>query len=133
MRPCIERMRNTVLDAGFRATSVRGMSFHCQCPAHNGGDLNAKFFETPDGKMLFHCHSRGCSWQEAMESLDLVHADFFPPDLNPLKPKRGPEVDLDEVVILCAEHDRAQGIRLSEEDQQRHREALMRRHGRNAA
>ena len=129
-----------VLDEGYRvAHSVRGNSFRCQCPAHGGSNpANAVFFLNERGNISFKCYSRDCKWQEARDALDLTNSDFLIESDNPLyqkkldnhgNPRDGFKVDLDEVVILCAEHDIAHGIPISDEDLEHYKRLSLKKAG----
>lgn len=132
-RPCLERVRDAVLDNGQKAYKVSSNQFMCQCPAHGGGDFNAQFKMQPSGKISFRCFSHDCDWQSMLDALDLVHSDFYPEHMNPMKPKPVQMVSDLEALIVVAENDIAQGKRLSPRDQQKYRDALKARYLRGVA
>lgn len=132
MRPDINFIRQAAHDAGYRPSNVRGNSFSCRCPAHDGkDDPNASFFTRPDGSIGFCCHSRQChtdrlGWQSMLDALDLTNSDFFPGGLGPSRP-RGPDPSLDDWCLVTARDNRARGMRLTEADKRREFAAFQRR------
>lgn len=131
-RPSLDRVRNAVLDAGKRASPMAGNYFRCQCPAHDGDGLNAVIKLQSSGKISFTCYSNDCSLQALMDSLDLVHSDFYPPDLNPLK-RTYREPSHDAALCMVAKNDLEQGKKLTASEMENYQMALVRLYGSNGA
>lgn len=123
--PSLERVRNAVLQYGKKADPIRGNSFRCQCPAHDGDGMNAVLKQQPSGKISYTCHSHGCDLKLLMDVLDLVSSDFYPYELNPLRHKRVQTVSDDEAYCVVAESD-MKTRRLTDKEQQKYRDCLRR-------
>lgn len=128
-RPCIHRIRNTVLDAGFKALPLRSNQFRCQCPAHGGVGYNAGFRVLHDGNIQFKCFSQDCSLKDLMDSLDLTHKEFFMPDNNPLYAGRAKEHSFDECFILHVEDAIQYGKPVSDADLEKYKLMKLRAEG----
>ena len=127
-KPDLHRLRNQVLDAGFKAGGIRGSVFRCQCPAHRGNGYNAQFKMQQSGKITYTCYSHGCDLKLLSDVMDLTSADFYPDSLNPLKSRAsGPDPSLDDWCLVTARDSRKQGFELTEADKRREFEAFMRR------
>lgn len=122
--PSLERVRNAVVAHGKKATPIQGNSFRCQCPAHDGDGMSAVFKLQPSGKISYTCHSHGCDLKLLMNVLDLVHSDFYPPELNPMK-LTYPEKSFDEHFIVHAEDAIEHGKPISDEDLEKYKQALL--------
>jgi len=128
-RPCLERIRDAVMDHGQKAYRVSNNQFMCQCPAHGGGDFNAQFKLQPSGKISFRCFSHDCAWSTMLDALDLVHSDFYPPELNPMKHKPVRTVSDLEAFIVVAKNDLEQGKKLTQAEMEKFQWALLKTRG----
>jgi len=128
-KPDLHRLRNQVLDAGFKAGGIRGSVFRCQCPAHHGRGYNAQFKMQPTGKISYDCFSHGCDLRLLMDCMDLTSADFYPQDQNPYQPRQPQTVSDDKAFCVVAENDISQGKKLTDEQYRKYQKALLRSAG----
>ena len=127
-KPDLHRLRNQVLDAGFKAGGIRGSVFRCQCPAHHGRGYNAQFKMQQSGKITYTCYSHGCDLKLLMDCMDLVSSDFYPDGQKPHQTRTfGPDPSLDDWCLVTARDNRKNGYKLTEADKRREFEAFKRR------
>ena len=90
------------------------------CAAHPDKTPSLRISEAEDGKLLLKCWA-GCSVTEITAAVGLEMRDLFPDsDIKP--PRSGPSrdaIELERIICLIGQNHIAQGIQLSEEDQQR--------------
>lgn len=90
------------------------------CAAHPDKTPSLRISEAEDGKLLLKCWA-GCSVTEITAAVGLEMRDLFPD--GDIKPRRsGPSrdaIELERIICLIGQNHIAQGIQLSEEDQQR--------------
>jgi hypothetical protein len=97
-----------------------------RCPAHEDRSPSLTIRELADGRILIHCFA-GCSPLDVLTSIGLDWESLYPPELEHYsRPRRERSATVDSIVIEIAEHDRANGKRLSKVDVERYREALKR-------
>lgn len=63
-------------------TRRQGQGFRCQCPGHQGTDLNLAVDPGEKGGVVVTCHSHGCTLDAVMRSVGLTAADAMPAKPN---------------------------------------------------
>ncbi len=75
-----------------RRTSARGgeESYTASCPCHKDNHPSLAITQKPDGVILLHCFSQGCSPSEVTAAVGLELGDLFPPrpDTHPQQGQR---------------------------------------------
>ena len=93
------------------------------CPVHGGKHRNLMVSERPDGSVGVYCFVCGASGVDLMETLRMPVSEIFSPDSNYARPvvtKRMTQQRLeDDLVLMIAENDKANGRKLSLEDKKR--------------
>lgn len=106
-------------------------SYMAQCPAHDDKSPSLRITEGQDGRILVHCYA-GCSVHEVCGAVSVDVADLFPPtDKHYPAFKRPKRDELDDYVVEIYEAHVEQGSRVSREDKERYRQALLRGGKRN--
>lgn len=65
----LEEIAEVVTNGRIRDTE-HGRELRCGCPAHDGRDRNCSIRFAGDGKLLAHCHSKGCGFQSILEGIE---------------------------------------------------------------
>lgn len=99
-----------------------------KCPAHNDKSPSLSIKALPDGSTLMYCHAR-CYTEDIMAALGLTMGDLFGD--TPFTPKRPRGPSEDEIVVAIYDADKAKGVRHTEADQARYKQALARLNGRS--
>ncbi len=96
------------------------------CPSHDDRSPSLSITEKDSGQILIHCFA-GCSPAEIMDSVDMSMGDLFPDENNGEHKTQKNEklLEKERLVLAIAEHDRAEGVRLSGADLERERQAFM--------
>ena len=110
-----------------------------RCPAHDdrGPSLSIKetvHRDTGEPLVLIHCFA-GCGGAEVLDAVGLDYSTLYPDtDRHHYSARKRQEREtVDSLVVEIAEHDRANGKRLSKEDVERYREARKRMKGQPAS
>jgi hypothetical protein len=87
----IEKVLEAVGRASGHAPTQSQSGWKANCPAHDDRNPSLAISESPDGKILLHCHA-GCTSDEVLQRSGLQQADLFPDarqrKQNPLKPTK---------------------------------------------
>ena len=103
-----------------------------RCPAHNDRSPSLSITPGDDGRVLIHCHA-GCPPLDVLAAIGLDWADVFEEDREIRSGGRARHSveTVDGLIIEIAEADIAAGRRLSGDDVERYRAALIREKMRN--
>ena len=116
-----------------RLTKVKGGRGHWTacCPAHEDRSPSLAITETDDGRILLKCFS-GCSVQEIVGAIGMDMTDLFPDSNDHYKPKVKNAfyatdllkiIEFETLVVSVAANNLANGIKLSDDDRSRLKQA----------
>lgn len=120
--PDLRRVYNAVMDSGKNVSRLAGNGFRSACPAHDGDGMSVTWRQEPSGKIAFHCYSHDCSMRDMMDALDLSTADFIP-SRDRVRPTYNPSED--QCFVAYCDSARKRGERLSRQDRDRERQAML--------
>jgi hypothetical protein len=97
-----------------------------RCPSHQDKTPSLSIKQLENGKVLIHCFA-GCGAIDVLDSLNLNWGDLFPDEWTPIRPPRW--AALDAAVVIVARDNIHRGLKLSDKDMKRYREASRRLYG----
>jgi hypothetical protein len=94
----VSRLHHALTSRGIKVSSggAGGGLFRFRCPAHGGKRDSVTASMGDDGRVLLHCHSKGCSAEQITAAVSLTLADLHPAPSRTSAPKRDRrKVDID--------------------------------------
>lgn len=96
------------------------------CPSHDDRSPSLHVREKDDGRILIHCKA-GCGANQVLDAINLTYDDLFP---DSMENHRGfhkvKDHTVDDFVIEIWDADRKLGRKVSKQDKERYRQALLR-------
>jgi protein tyrosine phosphatase len=96
------------------------------CPSHDDRSPSLHVREKDDGRILIHCKA-GCGANQVLDAINLTYDDLFP---DSMENHRGfhkvKDHTVDDFVIEIWDADRKLGRKVSRQDKERYRQALLR-------
>lgn len=122
-------MLQNILNQLSKVRRTGDKSWMACCPAHDDRSPSLSIKDTGD-KILLRCFA-GCETESVVGSIGLTMSDLFSDPLSDSRRERyrkaytKNQIEHERLVLAIAEHDRARGKRLSNDDLAREREAWL--------
>lgn len=119
----IERLLNALSNYRKRGNN----KYQAVCPAHTDKSPSLSIANTPDGRVLLHCHG-GCSVHDVLSACGLSLSDLYPDTATNYKSLMSfvhKTDDYSDAVVTIANHDIKAGKPLSREDLETYKKALL--------
>lgn len=119
----IERLLNALSNYRKRGNN----KYQAVCPAHTDKSPSLSIANTPDGRVLLHCHG-GCSVHDVLSACGLSLSDLYPDTATNYKSLMSFVHKTDaysDAVVTIANHDIKAGKPLSREDLETYKKALL--------
>jgi len=131
-RPDLAWLQDQLAASGLKFDAIRGDSFACQCPVHQGDGKSARF-SLRNGVLLFTCYAYGCDFRDVKERLDLTDGDVYDEHIMRARKREHNRVSesepMDKHIIEQCRAMTARGEKLSQHDMERYQLALLKQHG----
>lgn len=117
-----------ILEQRFHCKKTGRNSWMARCPAHDERTPSLHITMKDDGRLLIHCHGQQCSPHDIVAATGADLGALFPDDRDKhyRAETRKRDITVDEMVLAICDSDRKKGIRLSDADKRREREAFVR-------